>query len=218
MKKLIFLLLLLPALVNAQSWQPSGARTPYRSVTNGASFLGKGAGTIESPLQWDVAISQPDTSLWQFVNSGSDGKYRLMKNRDIYLGQPAGTVYAQLVYGVTDSLIATQNWATNNLRPYKVYTVLLNQTNTKAPVATILENTLGVTPTWHYEGYGQYRVTSTGLFLANKTFIATNYGIASEDFGNYYSLVRDNDNELLMVVSTGDDRLINTPIEIRIYN
>ena len=62
MKKLIFLLLLLPALVNAQSWQPSGARTPYRSVTNGASFLGKGAGTIESPLQWDVAISQPDTT------------------------------------------------------------------------------------------------------------------------------------------------------------
>lgn len=129
----------------------------------------------------------------------------------------ADTVSAS-VMDSAGSLYATQNWSKNNLRPYKVYTVLLNQTSTNAPVATILENTLGVTPTWSYEGSGQYKITSTGLFLANKTFIATNYGIASEDFANYYSLVRDNDNELLMVVSTGDDRLINTPIEIRIYN
>ena len=91
MKKLLFLFLFLPTLVNAQSWEPSGARTPHRSVTNGASFLGKGAGTIESPLQWDVSIIQPDTSAWQFVSTGSDGKYHIMKNRSTFLGKSADT-------------------------------------------------------------------------------------------------------------------------------
>lgn len=34
----------------------------------------------------------------------------------------------------------------NPLLPYKVYTALLTQTGTDAPVATVLENTLGGTP------------------------------------------------------------------------
>lgn len=112
MKKLLFLLLSIPALLSAQDWSTYGS-APYRGVRNAEPFLGQGAGTIESPLQWDVAVSQPDTSLWQFVSSGSDGKLRLMKNRDTFLGKAAGTVYIQLVYGVTDSVLATQNWVKN---------------------------------------------------------------------------------------------------------
>ena len=53
-------------------------------------------------------------------------------------------------------------------RPYKVYVANITQTGTDAPVATILENTLGVTPTWSRFGPGDYRLTSTGLFVSNK--------------------------------------------------
>lgn len=53
-------------------------------------------------------------------------------------------------------------------RPYKVYVANITQTGTAAPVATILENTLGVTPTWSRWGPGDYRLTSTGLFVSNK--------------------------------------------------
>ena len=41
-------------------------------------------------------------------------------------------------------------------KPYKVYTASLTQSGTAAPVATVLENTLGFLPTWDYIGIGIY--------------------------------------------------------------
>ena len=60
-------------------------------------------------------------------------------------------------------------------RPYLVYTALLTQTGTNAPVATVLENTLGETPTWYYdsydEGVGRYQARfSSSILTENKTF------------------------------------------------
>ena len=45
---------------------------------------------------------------------------------------------------------------------YLVYTALLSQSGTDAPVATVLENTLGVTVTWSYGNVGSY----TGTYSA----------------------------------------------------
>ncbi len=45
---------------------------------------------------------------------------------------------------------------------YLVYTALLTQSGTDAPVATVLENTLGVTVTWSYGNVGSY----TGTYSA----------------------------------------------------
>ena len=45
-------------------------------------------------------------------------------------------------------------------RPYTVYTALLSQTGTNAPVATVLENTLGIVVTWTRVNVGVY-----GFFL-----------------------------------------------------
>lgn len=39
---------------------------------------------------------------------------------------------------------------------YKVYTALLNESGSTPPVATVLENTLGVTVTFQYNGQGDY--------------------------------------------------------------
>jgi hypothetical protein len=54
---------------------------------------------------------------------------------------------------------------------YLVYTALLTQTGTDAPVATILQNTLGGTPVWGYTSAGLYTVTLAGVFTVNKTVI-----------------------------------------------
>lgn len=51
----------------------------------------------------------------------------------------------------------------------KKYVALLSQTGTSAPVATVLLNTLGATPTWSYVDVGQYRITATGKFTLEKT-------------------------------------------------
>lgn len=56
---------------------------------------------------------------------------------------------------------------------YKVYTALLNQSSTNAPVATVLENTLGFEVIWSY--------VSTGLYNTNidssENYIVTQGGI-----------------------------------------
>jgi hypothetical protein len=107
-------------------------------------------------------------------------------------------------------------------RPYDVYTVLLNQSGTGIPTATVLENTLG-TVTFTREGPGQYQILSTGLFALNKTYIH----IGSPSDGDYNSpglaTAYGVDNTSQISFSTGnpsvqDSLLLNTPLEIRIYN
>ena len=59
-------------------------------------------------------------------------------------------------------------------RPYKVYTALLTQTGTDAPVATVLENTLGGVPVWSYSSLGTYHTTLLDTFTINKTYTSVN--------------------------------------------
>jgi hypothetical protein len=61
----------------------------------------------------------------------------------------------------------------DNKVPYKVYTALLTQTGTDAPVATVLENTLGEVVFEYYEGFpGEYGIKLTGGYPVGKTFIS----------------------------------------------
>ena len=54
----------------------------------------------------------------------------------------------------------TASWvSTNSVAPYKVYTALLTQSGTDAPVATVLENTLGGTVVWIRSEAGAYTAT-----------------------------------------------------------
>ena len=62
---------------------------------------------------------------------------------------------------------------------YKVYTALLSQTSTNAPVATVLENTLGGTLVWSRVNTGEYRATLSGVFTVNKTVTFVNQGATS---------------------------------------
>lgn len=55
---------------------------------------------------------------------------------------------------------------------YLKYVALLSQSGTDAPVATVLENTLGGTVVWGYIDVGIYSATLSGAFTTNKTYIS----------------------------------------------
>lgn len=99
---------------------------------------------------------------------------------------------------------------------YLVYTALLSQTGTNAPVATVLENTLGGTVVWSYSDVGLYIATLAGAFTENKTgiFLGSTVGSISAYQLDINSLS----------VGTGsydgtptNDYLYFTIIEIRVY-
>ena len=115
--------------------------------------------------------------------------------------------------------------ANSSARPYKVYTALLTQSGTSAPVATVLENTLGGTITWVRYLDGRYRADlSYAGYILNKTIgFATPGGI---------SLAASNQTIKVFVGSTASELIVYTiengvltdgilhkvPIEIRVYN
>ena len=110
--------------------------------------------------------------------------------------------------------------------PYKVYSAILTQTETNAPVATVLENTLGVTMTWSRVSEGNYKVTaSSGIFLEAKTWtIINNINIAGI---SYFDIIRVSNTEIFVYSSIYDsgtppyipaDDIINAlSLEIRVY-
>jgi hypothetical protein len=118
---------------------------------------------------------------------------------------------------INDDLIVT---GSNNIRPYKVYTALLTQIGTNAPVATVLENTIGPI-IWTYDGIGTYLATSVGNFTVNKTAIFMN-GNSSITQGIYPSINTPGDDitvetAIISPLTYSDDILVSTSIEIRVY-
>jgi hypothetical protein len=94
--------------------------------------------------------------------------------------------------------------------------------NTGAPVATVLENTIG--DIWFtYTDVGDYAINSNALFTGNKTVQFINNSLLSDE--GLLSISNDgNTNNLIYLSSTDsepariNDAFNNTPIEIRVYN
>ena len=104
------------------------------------------------------------------------------------------------------------------LRPYKVYTALITQSGTGiAPTALVLENSLSGTIVWTYDSTGEYIGTLTGEFIDNKTYLS-----ALPSQTTQLKLVRINDDSVNLGTGTGGVKtnglLLDTPIEIRVYN
>ena len=114
---------------------------------------------------------------------------------------------------------------------YKVYTALLTQTGTNAPVATVLENTIGDI-VWTRVDVGEYLATLSNAFTIGKTFVQVNlstyvngkelfYVNANGENGGTGFNVSDVSNIGLISTSSNqyiDDILLATFIEIRVYN
>lgn len=99
---------------------------------------------------------------------------------------------------------------------YKVYTALLTQTGTDAPVAIILKNTLNVTPIWSRQNSGNYYFTLAGTFPSIKTGVLGSKKYINMEISSSDAIVVntfDTDD-----ITPMDDILSNTFIEIRVYN
>lgn len=113
--------------------------------------------------------------------------------------------------------------------PYKVYSALLTQSGTNAPVATVLENTLGYGITWEYLNVGVYKAVGTiGTFEDGKFGLIQGAGNSSSlvslwaynnsiDFSEMLLECYDLGN-VTTSFETKNDILINQFIEIRVYN
>jgi len=116
---------------------------------------------------------------------------------------------------------------------YKVYTALLTQSGTNAPVATVLENTLGGTVVWSYSGTGSYQATLTGAFTSKTFFYISSeagYNNGPQIYGQEIrTLTRITDDIVVLnniglnftagvYSSAGEaDNFPNVSIEIRVY-
>jgi hypothetical protein len=109
-------------------------------------------------------------------------------------------------------IIRSQIFGINYQQTYKQYVALLTQSGTNAPVATVLANTLGGTVVWSYDASGQYHCTLSGAFVTNKTWITP---ITIDGSGAGLNLV--DANTVSVYSPAGDDVLVNTSIEIRVY-
>jgi hypothetical protein len=111
-----------------------------------------------------------------------------------------------------------------DVRPYKVYTALLTQTGEDAPTAVVLENTIG-NILFEYIDIGAYAISSSNLFTENKTIVLQDQQTNRNDNDTDYCIRIVYDNVDSIIINTAfldtteiNDALLNTPIEIRVYN
>jgi hypothetical protein len=124
-----------------------------------------------------------------------------------------------------------------NALGYKVYSALLTQNNSDAPVANILENTLGFTPTWVRDAAGFYTSNNAEwitpamngkvmTFMSPVAYqtIRNFFRISASFFSPYIVIITGNYNEttdtftFLDNLLRDEDNYQHTSIEIRVYN
>ena len=139
------------------------------------------------------------------------------KASDLLLGTKVPTINSDenpITNNVTIASVAA--FANTYNLGYTVYTALLTQAGTAAPVATILQNTTGGTLTWTRQSAGNYTVTaSAALFTVNKTIVFGNHG--SVNTQGDFNWNRASDTTITLNVGA-DAKLANGSFEIRIYS
>lgn len=108
------------------------------------------------------------------------------------------------------------------MKKVKEYVALLNQTDTNAPVATVLQNTLGQEVVWTRDSQGIYIGTAAGAFKPEHTALEI-----SQPWSNFLTSISDatfpdsvSVNTRQVVGGTGleDGILYNTVVRISVYN
>jgi len=98
-------------------------------------------------------------------------------------------------------------------------TEVINMTDS-APVALVLENTIGGDIIWTYSGVREYNGTLSNAFPENKTAFFINLG--ETDFGSDVIFSRNSNNDVFIMTaqsSTNTDGVLsNSTVEIRVYS
>ena len=121
------------------------------------------------------------------------------------------------------SLVLNQqgDWINSSSRSsYRVYTALITQSGGVDPTVEILENTIG-NIVWTYSSVGFYKGILIGRFTDNKTWVSISPVIitptldtATAEIDGIFRL----DSDTIIILTRGDDKLLNTSIEIRVYS
>ena len=134
---------------------------------------------------------------------------------------PSGSGGVQTISGDYVDNTDPLNPVLNDPRPYKVYTALLTQSGTSAPVATVLENTLGGEVVWSRTNTGSYQGLLAGVFTENKTYVFGTFDRIQDASISLNAVDVDTVTALVYQTSTDepqDDWVFQIPIEIRVYN
>ena len=118
----------------------------------------------------------------------------------------------------SEPTLTSNNWIkVGSTTSYQVYTALLTQVGTAAPSAIISENTIG-NIIWTRSGAGVYYATLLDAFTNNKTYMF--YGKSGICFILHNTFDTDTIHLFTTdtIVGPNDGLLVNTPIEIRVYN
>jgi len=127
----------------------------------------------------------------------------------------------------TDAKPTTNNFKVSDISSltnigYTVYTALITQAGTAAPVATVLQNTTGGTIAWTRNSTGRYVATISGAnFTANKTAVIVTSGGNSDKF--LKPVVGSTSTIDIYNIDTGNSAVSDiisatTTVEIRIYS
>ena len=155
---------------------------------------------------------------WNEVNSNVKVIPQPSYDSTFVLSAPSRSVLAQ----------GQANWTP--ARSYRVYTALLTQSGTDAPVATVLENTLGFTVYWFREGTGWYTMRCDNNIGTCEGFpFGKTWGVAGgvsddnvENEGGWTKFIEGGSNlwQLFVYDLTGartDNGLVACSIEIKVY-
>lgn len=144
----------------------------------------------------------------------------------IYIGDKMRIKYRSMSYGSVGEA-PNYGWEEVKTADYKVYVAKLTQTGTTAPIATVLENTIGEI-NWEYDSAGNYKAIQPDYgFISNEKIVIV------QDKQLYFSegsttfvikAFRDDadviylETRIIDIGSSSDGLLNNTLIEIRVYN
>ncbi len=143
------------------------------------------------------------------------------------LNRRLGLVTIPNLQRVVNNLLETIGFVNDALpdsRPYKVYSALLSQTGTSAPTSVILENTFPSAIVWAFSSAGSFVGTLTAAFVENKTQCWIEQSSTDTAPGTSFKrIVRTGANTVQIDCSDVEGNplngvIVDTPIEIRVYN
>jgi len=108
--------------------------------------------------------------------------------------------------------------------PYKSYVCLLSQSGSNAPVATVLQNNLGVIVSpnpWERVSAGLYNLIAPGFvatFPIGKTVVFLNNGSKVTGFNNIHWIHAGTTKIQIKIDPTADNNLVNASFEVRVYD
>ena len=138
------------------------------------------------------------------------------KSEDLIIGSETYTVATPVIGNPTRNFTMSSIAALSNSigLGYTVYTALISQTGTAAPVATVLQNTTSGTIAWVRDSLGNYAGVITGdAFTADKTLVFVNQGGGTSTANIQWS----SSTTKVTIITAADSVLTKASIEIRIY-